>query len=235
MTRSTLLLPTVTIVLLCLGLGTALAGDIVTVPTANQLKAGEVDLAVYYISVDESSLIEPLRPMDIDYVRAQTLYVGLTDRIELDAHRYDVNELGTATIWNATVVLQQEDLKRPIIVLGGRDLSREYANASYFVSAAKTLNPPVAGPPTEPIIRLHVSLGTEDNTLFGEERHEGIFGGVQVLFRPANPAVGAVALYDGQDIITALTFVPEPGWPTIKGGTFGGHLWLGASYTFNTK
>lgn len=235
MKQSRVLLFVACLALLGLVASAALAGDIVTVPTANQLKAGEVDLAHYYIGVDDGSLIEGLRGAGIDYVRAQTLYVGLTDKIEIDAHRYDVNEAGVETIWNSTVVIQEEDLSRPIVVVGGRDLSRVYGKASYFVSGAKTLNPPVAGPPTEPIIRLHVSLGTEDNTLFGEGRHEGLFGGLQVLFRPANPAVGAIALYDGCDVITGITVVPEPGWPTIKGGTFGGHWWLGASYTFNTQ
>jgi hypothetical protein len=233
--KQPLVLLTAALLLLGLTAGAAVAGDIVTVPTANQLKAGEVDLAAYYIGVDNGSLVEPIQGVGIDYVRAQTLYVGVTDRVELDAHRYDVNELGVETIWNATVVLQQEDLSRPIVVLGGRDLSRAYGKASYFVSAAKTLNPPVAGPPTETIIRLHLSLGTEDNTLFAEERHEGLFGGLQVLFRPSDPAVGAIALYDGQDIITGVTFVAEPGWPTLKAGTFGGHWWVGISHTFNTK
>jgi hypothetical protein len=213
----------------------ALAGDIVTVPTANQVKAGEADVAVYYISVDNGSLIAPLRPLDIGFVRAQTLYVGLTDRVELDVHRYDVDKVGAETIFNSTVVLQQEDLKHPIVVIGGRDLSRAYGHASYFVSAAKTLNPPVGGPPTMPIIRLHLSVGTKDNTLFGEERHEGLFGGVQMVLKPVNPMLGAIALYDGQDVITGLTVVPHPGWPTIKGGTFGGHNWVGISYTFNEK
>lgn len=235
MTRSLVFVLVASLVLLGLAGGVALAGDIVTVPTANQLAAGEVDFALYYISVDNGSLIAPLRPMGIDAVRVQTIYVGVTDKVEVDAHRYDVDELGVATIWNATVVLQAEDMERPEVVLGGRDLSREYGKASYFVSAAKTLNPPIGGPPTEPIIRLHLSLGTEDNTLFGEERHEGLFGGLQVLFRPSNPAVGAIALWDGQDVITGVTLVPEPGWPTLKGGMFGGHWWVGISHTFNTK
>jgi hypothetical protein len=220
--------------LACLTAGAGFAADIVTVPTANQLAAGEVDLATYYISVDRDSLIPPLRPLDIGFVRVQTMYVGVTDEVEIDVHRYDVDKLGADTIFNATVAVAKEDAERPEVVVGGRDLSRVYGHASYFVSAAKTLNPPVAGPPTEPIVRLHLSLGTEDRTLFGEERHEGLFGGVQVLFRPASPAVGAVALYDGQDVITGLTIVPEPGWPTLKGGTFGGHWWVGVSYTFNT-
>jgi len=224
-----------TLLLVALAAGAGLAGDIVTVPAANQVKAGEADVAAYYISVDRDSLIPPLRPLDIEFVRAQTLYVGLTDRIELDAHRYDVDKLGAATIWISTVVVQPETATRPIVVVGGRDLSRVYGHASYFVSAAKTLNPPVGGPPTGPIIRLHLSLGTEDNTLFGEERHEGLFGGVQAVLKPVNPMIGAIALYDGQDVITGLTVTPQPNWPTIKAGTFGGHWWIGANYTFNQK
>ena len=226
--------------LLALGLtllvaAAALAGDIVTVPTANQVKAGEVDAALYYIAVDNDALIVPLRPFDIGFVRAQTLYIGLTDQVEVDVHRYDVDKVGADTIFNATVVAQDETLERPIVVVGGRDLSRAYGHASYFVSAAKTLNPPVGGPPTGPIYRLHLSLGTEDNTLFGERRHSGLFGGIQVLARPMFPQVGVVALYDGQDIITALTYTHDSKWPTLKGGTFGGHTWVGASYTFNAK
>ncbi len=219
--------------------GAALAGDIVTVPTANQVKAGEIDLATYYISVDRDSLIPMLQPVGIDYIRAQTIYCGLTDKLELDVHRYDVDVMGVTTIFNATCVLQPEDATRPIVVLGGRNLTGEgmpgYDEVSYFISAAKTLNPPVAGPPTKPIIRLHLSLGTEDKTLFAEPRHEGLFGGVQIVMRPVNPFIGLIGLYDGQDVITGVTCVPQPGWPTLKGGTFGGHWWVGASYTFNAK
>ncbi|MBN1459379.1 MAG: hypothetical protein JXA57_07570 [Armatimonadetes bacterium] len=225
----------VCVLLVALGGGTVWAGDIVTVPTANQVKAGEIDVADYYIFVDNDALIEPIQPLDIDFVRAQTFYMGLTDEVEIDIHRYDVDVLGADTIFNATVLVLKEDMKKPNVVIGGRDLSNVYGNASYFLSAAKTLNPPVGGPPTKPIVRLHLSLGTEDNTLFAEGRHEGLFGGIQVLFRPANPAVGLVALHDGTDVITGLTVVPKPGWPTLKGGTFGGHLWVGASYTFNAK
>jgi hypothetical protein len=234
----------VAVCLLLLGLaaGAATAGDIVTVPTANQVKAGEADVAIYYIGVDNDSLPTSIQGLNIGFVRAQTLYVGLTDRVELDVHRYDVDVIGVETIFNATVVVQPETLKRPIIVIGGRDLTRAHKDptgaatgASYFVCAAKTLNPPVGGPPTKPIVRLHLSLGTADMTLFNEERHEGLFGGVQALLRPQFPQVGLVALYDGQDVITALTVTPQPKWPTLKGGTFGGHWWIGASHTFNAK
>ena len=230
MRKHRLLVVVASLLLVVLAAGAAPAGDIVTVPTANQLRAGEVDMAVYYIG---------LQDLPMEFVRAQTLYVGLTDEIELDAHRYDVDPalpgIKPETIWNATYLVLAEDAKQPSLVIGGRDLSRTYGHASYFLSAAKTLNPPVAGPPTEPIVRLHLSVGTEDNTLLGEPRHEGLFGGIQAIVRPASPMIGLVGLYDGQDIITGVTVVPEPGWPTIKGGTFGDHWWLGVSYTFNAK
>jgi hypothetical protein len=229
------------LLLVAIAAGTAMAGDIVTVPTANQLKAGEIDVADYYIFVDRSSLVAPLNQLDIDFVRAQTLYCGLTDKVELDVHRYDADNpagippLAVHTIFNATYLVREEDAKGPNVVVGARDISRAYDNTSYFISAAKTLNPPIGGPPTEPIFRLHVSVGTEDNTLFGEGRHDGLFGGVQVVVRPADPFVGLIGLYDGQDVITGVTYVPKDGWPTLKGGTFGGHWWAGVSYTFNAK
>ncbi len=49
------------------------------------------------------------------------------------------------------------------------------------------------------------------------------------------PQVGAVGLWDGQDLITGVTFTKEPTWPTIKAGTFGDHWWVGANYTFNMR
>lgn len=221
--------------LLALVASAAFAGDIVTVPTANQVKAGEVDVAAYYLFIDSDQLVEPLPALDIDFVRAQTLYVGLTDELELDVHRYDVDFAGEDTIVNATWKLTSEGPKTADIVIGGRDLTSVYDHASFFISAAKTLNPPVGGPPTGPIYRVHLSLGTEDNTLLGEGRHEGLFGGLQVLARPQFPQVGLVALHDGADLITAITLVPKPNWPTFKGGTYGDHSWVGVSYTFNTK
>ncbi len=223
------------LLLVALAASAARAADIVTVPTANQLKAGEIDLAGYHIFVDNDALVDVIQPLDISSVRAQTFYMGLTDEVEVDVHRYDVDKVGTDSIYNASVVLMKESAKLPIVVIGGRDLSNVYGHASYFLCSAKTLNPPVAGPPTGPIYRLHLSVGTEDNTLFAEGRHEGLFGGIQILFRPTDPAVGLIALHDGTDIITGVTYVPKPRWPTFKGGTFGGHWWVGVSHTFNPK
>lgn len=227
------------LVLLCLTLTAASAEDIVTVPTANQLCAGQFDVAAYHIGVDNDGLIAPLQSLGIDSVRVLTLYAGLSNNLELDVHYYDVDLPagmdGEATIFNATYLVVREDAKKPNVVIGGRDLTGQYGHASWFVSTAKTLNPPVGGPPTGPIYRLHLSAGTEDNTLFAEPRHEGLFGGIQICVKPIYPQVGAVALYDGQDIITGLTYTHTENSPTLKGGTFGDHWWVGISYRWMAK
>jgi len=221
------------LVLFALGLmGAVFAADIVTVPTANQLKAGEVDLAAYYLFLDFA------KPMP-QFVRVQTFYVGVTDRLEIDAHRYDLDTVGPDTVWIASYKVLSETKDLPDLVVGARDFAEREAHpamrqkTSYYVSAAKTLNPPAPGAaPKLPIWRLHLSLGTEDPSLLGDLRHDGFFGGVQVL---VTPKIGVVALNDGEDLITGVTYTHGPKWPTIKAGTFGDHSWVGINYTFNMK
>ncbi len=219
----------VVVVLLCL-CGGAFADDIVTMPTANQLKAGEVDVAAYYLSLD---FPEPM-PQNVQY---QTLYVGLTDRFELDLHRADVDNDETSVVLVGSVKLLSEGLTTPDLVFGVRNFNgaattlnpavREKSkDASFFLSGAKTFffNPMAPGPP---LVRAHLSLGTADWTLFGEERHKGLFGGLQFLF---TPWLGAVVQNDGQDLITGITVMPEGTGLTIKGGTFGDHTWVGVEW-----
>jgi hypothetical protein len=225
--------------LICVLAGAVFADDIVTMPTANELCAGQVDVAAYYIDIDSEALIPPLRPAGIESARVQTMSVGLFDWWELDAQRYDVDVAGADTIFVTYFRLQAETPKRPQVVIGARDITNEFGHASYFLCTAKTLNPPVGGPPTGPIYRLHVSLGTEDQTLFGESisdgegRHEGLFGGLQVMIHPLYPQLGAIALWDGADFISGVTYTPDANWPTFKAGTLGEHFWIGANYTFN--
>ena len=207
-----------------------MAADIVTVPTANQLKAGEVDVAYYFLDLD----FPPGAPTGVNFL---TLYVGVTDQLEIDAHRDEATggpELPGRTIWNATWLLLKEDQRNPNVVIGGRNLDGEGTKASWFISAAKTVMAPVGGPPSlqSPVVRLHLSVGTEDDTLLGETRHDGIFGGVQAML---SPQVGLIALHDGQDFIGGLTYTKNPKWPTFKGGVYGDHTWVGVSYTFNVK
>lgn len=212
---------------LLLTAGAAFPGDIVTVPTANQLGQGQMDAAYYYIGLDAP-------PGAPENVQVQTYYLGLTDKLEVDVHRYDIDLVGGDTIVNATWALLRETPVTPDVVVGGRNilgtqvgLDPRSDKTSWFVTAAKTLKLPAMGPPTIPIIRLHAGLGTKDYTLLGEDRHAGIFGGVQALL---TPEIGAIALHDARDLITGLTYSPQDTGFTVKGGTFGDHWWVGLSW-----
>lgn len=208
----------------------ARADDIVTMPTANQLKAGEVDVAAYYIDLRLPSGAP-------QFVHYQTLYVGLTDRFEIDIHRTDVNRDKKSVVLVGSAKLLSETPTRPDLVIGVRNFTatRTTLNPSVrdksddpsaFLSAAKTFfaDPEKPGPP---LMRLHLSLGTEDWTLLGESRHGGVFGGVQALIKPW---LGAVVQHDGTDLITAITLMPPRTGLTFKGGTFGDHYWAGVAF-----
>ena len=218
-----------TVLVLLLVAGCVSADDIVTMPTANQLKAGEVDVAAYHISLDF-----PLgAPQWIEY---QTLYVGVTDWLEIDAHRAMVDGDETSTVLVGTVKLLSETPTLPDVVVGCRNiggtpttnspLREKSKDQSYFISTAKTffVNPAAPGPP---LFRVHLSVGTPDWTLFNDRRHDGIFGGLQLLLQPE---VGLVAQHDGEDIITALTYMPKNSGLTLKVGSFGPHYWAGLAF-----
>lgn len=209
----------------------AVADDIVTMPTANQLKAGQVDVAAYYLKLEMPLAAQP------QHVNYETVYVGITDRLELDAHIADVDNDRTSTVLVGSYKLLGETKELPDLVVGCRNLTGTATTnnpaihdrsekRSYFVSAAKTFfaNPAQPGPP---LVRAHLSLGTEDWTLLGEVRHRGVFGGLQFLFKPE---LGAVIENDGQDTITGLTIMPRNSGLTIKGGTFGSHWWAGLAF-----
>ncbi|HUT74751.1 MAG TPA: hypothetical protein VM221_07950 [Armatimonadota bacterium] len=213
----------------------ALAGDIVTMPTANQVGAGQVDLAQYYIKYD----YPPGLP---GHVYFTTMYVGVTDRVEIDVWYADPDTMPNETILNATALLLSERKgDYADVVVGVRDLGQDLRHLfgpdferGVFVAAAKTLNPP-AGPPTAancPIWRLHLGAGQELGlaTDLNHPNRDSVFGGVQALL---TPAVGAIALWDGTDDIVGLTYTPDPAGPTYKGGVFGDHWWVGVNYTFN--
>jgi len=222
------------IVALLMVAGCAMADDILAMPTANQLKQGEVDAAAYYLKLDLPSV----QPQSVNY---QTLYVGLTNRIELDVHRTDVDKDRIATVLVGSFKVLGETKVLPDLVVGCRNftgtatsnnnpgdptIKAKSEKESYFVSAAKTFfaNPMQPGPP---LVRVHASLGTEDWTLLGQVRHRGLFGGLQFLFRPD---IGAVVANDGQDTIMGLTIMPKGSGLTIKGGGLGDHWWAGVAF-----
>ncbi|MCX6343616.1 MAG: hypothetical protein NT018_00915 [Armatimonadetes bacterium] len=219
------------VILLLFVVSCAFADDIVTMPTANQLKAGELDAAVYYLNLDTPAGAP-------QFVQMQTLYYGLTDKLELDIHRSAIDNVKTSTILVGSYKLLSESPTTPDLVVGCRNIggaatlpdapgiSNKTRDRSYFLAAAKTFffNPEQPGPP---LVRVHLGIGTEDWTLLGEKRHDGIFGGLQFLLRPE---LGLVVEHDGQDLITGITIMPKNSGLTIKGGMFGDHTWVGIAY-----
>jgi hypothetical protein len=219
-----------------IGMLPATAGDIVTMPTANQLRAGEVDLAQYHIWFRY-----PPGPPLPTHAWFSTMYVGVTDRAEIDVWYINPNKVPSQTVINATGLLTSERKgDYADVVVGIRDLGDNLERLfgpdferSYFVAAAKTLNPP-PGPPTKhdtPIWRVHLGLGTHLGLATNLDRigDGGVFGGLQAL---VTPQLGAIALWDGTDDIIGLTYTRKPDWPTVKGGVFGDHWWVGVNYTF---
>jgi hypothetical protein len=205
------------------------AADIVTMPTANQLKQGEVDAAVYYLDLD----MPAGAPQHVNY---QTLYVGITDWLELDVHRADVDNDKESIVLVSSVKVLSETNTQPDVVIGVRNLTGEATtnnplfreasdDPSYFVAAAKTFF--LRETPGPPLVRAHLGLGTEDATLLGEERHDGLFGGLQFLFVPT---LGAVVQHDGADLITGITYMPANTGLTLKAGTYGDHRWVGIAF-----
>ena len=214
------------VILLVFVASCVLADDIVTMPTANQLKAGELDAAAYYLNLDTPAKAP-------QFVQYQTLYYGLTNKLEIDIHRSSVDTAEANTVLVGSYKLLSESPKTPDLVVGCRNLGGEMTSAdtrskyrSYFMAAAKTFffNP---AKPGAPLVRAHLGIGTSDWTLLGEERHKGIFGGLQFLLCPE---LGLVVEHDGQDLITGITIMPKNTGLTIKGGKFGDNTWVGIAY-----
>lgn len=203
------------------------ANDIVTMPTANQMKKGTFEIAYYHVDLD----FPPGAPSTAEI---QTIDMGITDDLELNVNRYDIDAVGNSTIINASMLLMPESAKMPNVVIGARNLGGALVGGapksdktSWYVAAAKTLNPPVQGPPKCPLVRLHVGFGTDDYSVLGEARHGGLFGGVQALLAPE---IGAVVAHDSTDLITCLTYMPSSSMQ-VRTGWLGDHWFLGLSWS----
>ena len=111
----------------CVAFSAATADDIVTMPTANQLKAGELDAAAYYLQPGCATSPAP------EFVQYQTLYVGLTDRLEVDAHRAAIAPTTRPpSCWWAASSCSPRSATKPDLVFGCRNITGE----------ATVINPP---------------------------------------------------------------------------------------------
>jgi hypothetical protein len=218
--------------------GCALGDDVVTMPTANMLKRGEMEFAYYHVDLNTPSH----QPQTIE---VPCYYVGVTDWLELDAQVMAVDKDVTSCVLIGNLRLLHESPTTPDLVFGCRNMAAvpttsnppfspinyraRSANQSYYLCAAKTFffNHDASGPPKPPLVRLHACLGTADWTLGLEERHDGLFGGLQAL---VTPYLGFCVLNDGRDLITGIAVSPGPPGLIVRAGGFGDRWYVGVAY-----
>ena len=218
------------------------AHDVITVPTANQLKQGEIELAYYYAFLRNN---DP-KP---EFMQIQTLYVGITDRLELDTHMYGIDSNRTSMILIGNVKLLSEDKYGADVVVGCKNMAgtptvdnppfstvnfRQLSTErSYYLCAAKTFQlGGNRGPVRPPFLRVHLSLGSPDWTIGLAKRHQGIFGGLQYVITP-NFAV--FAFEDGRNIVSAIGYVPPKTNLMFRAGTLSAHWFVGLAYLWTPR
>ncbi len=206
----------------------AMAEDIGTVPSANQLKKGEVSLSGYWVDLHSPHGAA----QNMSY---ETLAVGITDRLELGVHHMKIDKDDAATLLVANYKLVSQTATNPDVIVGVRNFTAQpttirtsvrdkSSDPSFYVSIAKTYALQKDAP-AGPSVRIHMSMGTSDWTILYHKRHEGVFGGFQ--FRVA-PWLAAVALHDGSVWISGLTLIPTKG-VALKIGRFDKHDWYSVS------
>jgi hypothetical protein len=223
--------------LVVLSAGALMANDIVTMPTANLLKAGEIEVGGYYLKMDTP-------PGVTGCVKIETLYVGVTNQLEINA--YNVNPDGDkqSTLFRINYKVLSEKACQPDVVIGVDNPFKEsttyakppyaplnYASLSekpsFYLCTAKTF-PMTSKGFAGPLVRVHLSAGTETYDILDSQRHSGIFGGLQ--FR-ITPQWGFVAEYDRRDLNTSLAYHVPGTQLALKVGTQGNIDWFGFAYT----
>jgi hypothetical protein len=203
----------------------ALAGDIVDMPTANSVAPRHVE--TNYIHWDLSNPVYEVRSAvhggPPRFADIYEVFVGVMDRVELDVDVADLENVKTFTEANLYLTAIRETGDHPSLIVGatnilGNDWTDGKDKISPFALSAYNIHLP-EGPPTpnDPLVRLHLG--------WGDEYHQGWFGGVQFLFVPR---FGAAAFsYQGQPAYMGtvnfgrrfeLTYGTKNGDPFYRGG-----------------
>ncbi len=103
-------------VALCQG---AFAIDIVTMPAANQLRGGEVELGTYYVKLQTP-------PSFPQHAYLEELAVGVTGKLEIDALYIDADGDKDSTLVSFYYKVLKETRELPDISVGGWNITAIY-------------------------------------------------------------------------------------------------------------
>ncbi|MCD6351856.1 MAG: hypothetical protein J7M26_07040 [Armatimonadetes bacterium] len=226
-------------VVLALVAGAAWAKDIVSMPEATMMGAGNLELA--YIYWDLENINTPSGVVR-DYAHVGEFFLGITDWLELDYIHIELqghvntpfgDPLSDRNELNLYIKLADETPDHPAVTIGATNLlGNDWLpsdnvgqvagdhRTSPFIIFSQTLRPPKGGPPDwdNPAIRLQIGAGFN----FHEDKPFGI---LQFAFTPH--VVAAFQHYRG-----------DPGWLVgwhernwgIDVGGLSGDNWVHVSY-----
>lgn len=197
------------------------AGDIVAMPTGNMQAAGTAELNyIYWDAVTPGYTPPYLTSKELflggaSHANIYEAFVGVTDWLEIDGIHFDIPGGESYTEANVYLRLLKETAEHPSIILGatnitGADWVDGNDDVSPFVLGAYNIHVPEGCPSfNDPLVRLHMA--------WGDKFHDGLFGGVQMLFTPRFGA--AVFNYQGDPSYVGVYTVNKmlelrAGWKT---------------------
>jgi len=203
----------ITLALVVSAYSTALTYPVGGIPTA--LMAPDRTVTLNYYSVDT----KPKNKFFPNRLDIENAFIGINARLELDINNFKLERVPAKTTIDLQYLISPEGHSKPAIALGIQDITEQIDDSSVYLAMVKVVSPTSRKGPIYPVVRLHLSYGTEPR--------EAFFGGVQVRW---SPEFATVTLSDGHDgILGAGYFVPKTTL-ILKAGTFGNKPFWGAEY-----
>lgn len=207
----------------------ALAKDFVATPIADHPGAGHIE--THFIEWNLSGAGAPAN------AQIYEVFVGVNDRVEVDAERWEFDGISGKNLINASWWLVNESADHPSLVVGATNLTGSSlprsphgmgfdSRVNPFIISAYNLTAPKAGPPSmhDPIVRLYGGYGWNWHD-------DKLFGGMQLV---VDPRVGfAVMNYQGQPAYL-VGFKPTP-QSEIHVGWFHGDPLVHVGYNWDLK
>ncbi|MGD8237162.1 MAG: hypothetical protein PVH68_01305 [Armatimonadota bacterium] len=214
------------VVLLLLASTAAFAGDTVFMPTGNQVAKGDFEYNFIYVDLDPPSAVPAStrgRGGPPKFLMIHELFIGVTDRLEVDVDILDPENSDEAEEINVYYTVFKETDDHPSLILGAYNLLRsdfpirpgnDKRTSPFFVSSYNLLKPAAAPSFSDPLVRGHLGWGTG-------QHDSDFFGGVQCL---VDPKIGAAVYTHRGDMAYIGVYRPRK-CLEFRGGTLGGDGW----------